>query len=350
MPATPKNPISHNKKSVEEIFAKIKQDHAESLTPPNGWATFHADFSPMNEFAETSSDPDFMKQVAPEKRAYNLLKIGTDAELFLTEQGTNKPVPVCGLVGGTKTEPKPVSSLGDGFAVQEDNVMLEFNVPPAGTATEFVGSIEKMMKYLVSEMGSKGLALNAKSIMTFEPSQLTSDQARTFGCEPDFCVWTRSVNEINSLDPLMAVMRTAAAHVHVSYQHFGQAPDLVDQEVLIRALDMHVGAPSVLKWPDSIQRRARYGKAGAFRPKPYGLEYRVLGNEWIKSEESVRWVFERVEATCRWLTAYGKMGQTTASRALLANRTGIESAINTGNLECAREIAKESDRWLAKYA
>jgi hypothetical protein len=38
---------------------------------------------------------------------YELLQVGTDAELFLTNS-KNEPVPVCGLVGGTKEEPLPV--------------------------------------------------------------------------------------------------------------------------------------------------------------------------------------------------------------------------------------------------
>jgi hypothetical protein len=34
-----------------------------------------------------------------------------------------------------------------------------------------------------------------------------------------------------------------------------------------------------------------YGAAGAFRPKPYGVEYRVLSNAWLQSEELMAWVY-----------------------------------------------------------
>jgi hypothetical protein len=40
-------------------------------------------------------------------------------------------------------------------------------------------------------------------------------------------------------------------------------------------------------------RRELYGKAGAFRPKPYGVEYRVLSNRWLNSEALIRWVYNQ---------------------------------------------------------
>ena len=37
-----------------------------------------------------------------------------------------------------------------------------------------------------------------------------------------------------------------------------------------------------------------YGKAGAFRPKPYGMEYRVLSNFWLTSDVHMGNVFHLV--------------------------------------------------------
>src|SRR3546814_7881426 len=35
-----------------------------------------------------------------------------------------------------------------------------------------------------------------------------------------------------------------------------------------------------------------YGAAGAFRTKPYGVEYRVLSNAWLKDSNLMSWVYK----------------------------------------------------------
>jgi hypothetical protein len=36
-----------------------------------------------------------------------------------------------------------------------------------------------------------------------------------------------------------------------------------------------------------------YGRAGAFRPKPYGVEYRVLSNVWLRESSMVKWIWNQ---------------------------------------------------------
>lgn len=64
---------------------------------------------------------------------------------------------------------------------------------------------------------------------------------------------------------------------------------------IIAHLDLFLGVPSILLDKDT-ERRKMYGKAGAFRSKPYGVEYRVLSNFWIANEELVTWCFNNVKA------------------------------------------------------
>ncbi|OYV41139.1 MAG: hypothetical protein B7Z80_02685 [Rhodospirillales bacterium 20-64-7] len=60
-------------------------------------------------------------------------------------------------------------------------------------------------------------------------------------------------------------------------------------------MDYFLGIHSLL-WDKDGTRRKLYGKAGAFRPKPYGMEYRVLSNRWLDSPDLTRWVYNTVQA------------------------------------------------------
>ena len=59
--------------------------------------------------------------------------IGADPEILLRDSDYLYRS-VEGLIGGTKNAPVPIEGLPSGFGAQEDNVMLEFNIPPATTA------------------------------------------------------------------------------------------------------------------------------------------------------------------------------------------------------------------------
>jgi len=53
---------------------------------------------------------------------------------------------------------------------------------------------------------------------------------------------------------------------------------------------------SSLSWDNDDRRRELYGKPGSFRPKPYGVEYRVLSNMWLKSISTQKFVFDAAKA------------------------------------------------------
>lgn len=234
---------------------------------------------------------------------YELIMLGTDTELFLRDVVTGLPISAEGLVGGTKAEPLPVLG-GHGYAVQEDNVMVEFNVPPAETANAFDGHIKNMLDYLKASFAPRGMQLLASPSMAFHPKQLQTKQAQHFGCEPDYCAWSLTENDVDKNNPLLETTRTAGGHVHVSFTQNGGDPSLEDIILLVKSLDMHLGIPSIMCDQDKV-RRTVYGKAGAFRIKKYGefngLEYRVLSNFWIKSQEYRKWVFTSVERAMDFL-------------------------------------------------
>lgn len=236
-------------------------------------------------------------------REFKIQQVGSDSELFLTNS-EGESVPVCGLVGGTKEEPIPVLDK-PGFAVQEDNVMLEFNIPPASSAKEFSQDMSRMLDYLKERMKEKNLTLNPESLAQFkELSLIEHPQAMVFGCQPDLCVWTRSINEPTSHEMMsfptlngVVSYRVAGAHVHVSFTCAGEESSLVEKELMVKALDCYVGLPlTIISSMKDRDRRKFYGRAGAFRIKPYGIEYRVLGGSILSTGSSTyEYMFNQVK-------------------------------------------------------
>ena len=164
--------------------------------------------------------------------------IGCDPEFFLLKKG--KPHSAIGLVGGTKEEPKPLRKQG--FSIQEDNVAVEFNIPPAYSHEEFIESIAYVMENLKKRL--KGFTPSEDSALEFEQEQLLHPKALEFGCEPDFNAWTKQMNPRPIAENHL--LRSAGGHVHV-----GTKEDPIE---VIRAMDLFLGVPSI-KIDSKGQRR-----------------------------------------------------------------------------------------------
>lgn len=221
------------------------------------------------------------------------ITIGADPEMFLIKDG--KFYPVIGLLGGTKEHPKK-AGIG---AVQEDNVMAEFNIPPATSADAFSSSIKQMIEVVETSTKRYGCSLAIVPYATFDYELLKHPQATHMGCDPDFNAWEGDINPRPSIEEIKNI-RTASGHVHIGTDSVNERPDY--RMMLVRACDMFLGVPSILLDSDPVRRRY-YGKAGAFRPKPYGIEYRVLSNFWISTDRYRKWVFKQaVKAASAYLS------------------------------------------------
>lgn len=209
-----------------------------------------------------------------------MFTIGADPELFLKNKD-NKLISVVGLIGGTKHEPLPI---GNGCAIQEDNVAAEFCIPACDNASQFVNSINYSLSNIRERAEKLGLTpaiLTASA--SFDADQLMSMAAKTFGCDPDYNAYTGKANPRPKASDKS--LRSAGGHVHVGTTN--------KPEDMIKCLDLLLGVPSVLLDEDE-RRRQLYGKAGSFRYKPYGVEYRTLSNYWIWSDKTIEWVYHQV--------------------------------------------------------
>jgi hypothetical protein len=210
--------------------------------------------------------------------------IGCDPEVFFL-RGDNV-YPAIGMIGGTKEEPIPCN----GGALQEDNVMAEFNTDPVMSANSF----DQIVKTVLSEV--EKIAITNQCTVGTQASkninQITLDcfpMSKQFGCDPDYNAYTMKVNK--TPDP-ESTLRTCAGHIHVGYDVDG-GHSMEASSYLVKYLDAYVGTFCVLQDKDT-RRMSRYGKAGAFRPKPYGTEYRVPSNFWIFRSSLRKEMFKRV--------------------------------------------------------
>jgi len=258
--------------------------------------------------------------------------IGTDPELFLmNEQGL---VSAENKFGGTKSEPRPLPR--EGFFIQEDNVMVEFNIPPAKKVQDLKDSIEYMLDYI--QVGAQQFDCNINKLSSgrFDKKELATEQAQTFGCEPDFNAYTEEPNgDIICDDPLF---RTCGGHIHIGYDN----PMDMQSIKLVKALDLTLGLPSLLIDKDK-ERRKLYGSAGSYRLKSFGVEYRTLSNFWIFDQKHIDWVWEGVYAAIDLINsgAYDQM-----KNSILFKR--IPEVINSNNKEEAFNLIQIISKTLKK--
>lgn len=210
------------------------------------------------------------------------MRLGSDPEVFTVDVQTGKFLSIIGCIGAGKHDPLQIEGMAPGFTLQEDNVALEFGIPPASNADEFVSHIQSVMKAGLSKL--PGRAFSNLSCTVFPADQMEDPMAFIFGCEPDFNAWTGQENP--RPEPPHPFLRSAGGHIHIETQ--------LDKKNVIRACDLFLGVPSVLM-DNGVERKKIYGKAGACRWKPYGVEYRTLSNFWVFDEKLIRWAWRQCE-------------------------------------------------------
>ena len=258
------------------------------------------------------------------------LLVGCDPELFLKDRATGFPVSAFGLIPGTKKEPHGVP---DGM-VQVDGMAAEFGCTAAATADVFDQSIVSVLASLRDMVPPElDFAIQPSIIMPDDVLAVMPDEAKELGCDPDFNAYTMDENP--RPERPQPGLCTASGHIHIGLgnfpdyrgpQHFAQMAELV------RMADRFVGTMSVLMDADPT-RRVLYGKAGAFRVKPYGCEYRVPSNAWITTSRRRKLMFTLVERTLQHLMS---------ERCDVHNvpDEDVVTAINTSNQPECRAILK----------
>ncbi len=221
----------------------------------------------------------------------HITHLGCDPELFL-QNTAGKFISSVGLIGGSKQFPMPI---GEGCAVQEDNVSVEFNTPPCANVDQFIAAIKHNISFCQERAQELGLKLSIVPSAVFDDDQLQTEAAQEFGCEPDYNAWKGGAQNPRPKAG-DANLRSAGGHIHVE-------SDLFPLD-LAKAMDVFVGCP-MIEFDTDQGRRQLYGKPGAFRKKSYGIEYRSPSNAWILSDDKIRWVWDQTEKAIQFVADGG---------------------------------------------
>jgi hypothetical protein len=250
--------------------------------------------------------------------------VGCDPEVFVKQAGVFKSAH--NLIRGDKKNPFKVRS----GAVQVDGMALEFNIDPAASEDEFLFNVQDVFNQMVQMVPAYEVVVSP--VAHFDPAYLKAQPAEALelGCDPDYNAWTQDVNPRPDGD---RPMRTASGHVHIGFTEGADTDDLVHKHrgaIIAKQLDYYLGLPSLIFDKDT-ERREMYGKAGALRYKPYGVEYRTLSNAWLRTEKSIRWVYRNAV----------KGVQALIDGNALADKYGdIQNIINTSNVKEAMKIIR----------
>jgi len=212
------------------------------------------------------------------------ITVGADPEMFAMKGG--QYFSAFGMVPGDKENPHKVNY----GAVQVDGMALEFNIDPADSADSFLFNIKSVMAQLRAM--TPGYEVVADPVARFSPEYMAQQPlaALLLGCDPDYNAWNSQENiKPDSTLPI----RTGAGHIHLGWADgVAITEDHINIcERIVKQMDFYLGLPSLL-YDAAVERRSMYGKAGAYRPKSYGLEYRVLSNRWLADDRLITWAYK----------------------------------------------------------
>lgn len=215
------------------------------------------------------------------------LKLGCDPEFALRKDG--KFVSAEGIVPGDKLNPHRVKK----GSVQVDGFACEIGTDPASSAEEFADNVETVLEELrVFTRGYEHVYPLDHVIYDEDVFLRQSEKGQELGCDPDFNAYTRVANP--SPVPNPRSLRVFAGHIHLGWADGEDVTDMnhfMDCVAATKQMDCYLGAPS-LAWNNGTVRRSMYGKAGAFRVKPYGVEYRTPDNGWLASRDRMKLIFQ----------------------------------------------------------
>lgn len=234
-------------------------------------------------------------------KSIDKILIGADPEFGVFDKKINRLVSAHDLIPGTKNEPHKVN----GGAIQVDGLMVEINIDPAETADQFISNKNKVLAELRKWLPEDRYNFIFEPVIVFDPGYFDSlpEEVKMLGCSPDFDAWhSGGINPPPEPIHGLPSLRTCSGHIHIGWTSDADVTDtshLWDCRSIVRLLDCHLYERLLKKADKDFIREKMYGKLGSFRPKSYGVEWRVPSNWWMKNDQSTKVMFIAVRDTMR---------------------------------------------------
>ena len=200
-------------------------------------------------------------------------KVGFDPEVFVRDLASGRVIPGFEIRPGRKLSPAaalgPTDVYPDGFALEfatEPRTCLAFATDATQTGLRLAARAAEKVGGELSLVD----VVHIPNLRDYRPQQIA------LGCSPSENAYdTRA--ELPE-DPYELPFRTIGCHIHFGRREATSEalyPEAV--QPIVQALDFVVGPvmTSLLAGLEDPLRRTVYGRAGEFRYKPYGFEYRV---------------------------------------------------------------------------
>lgn len=225
--------------------------------------------------------------------------IGADPEVFVYDNKDRKYVSFHEHIAGTKREPLP-RHYG---ALQIDGLAVEFNIKPAPNLFTFLRNINHALADIDILLFKQSTPEHEYVTHVAPYAEFNSDIFETvppenlvLGCEPDYNAEEGGSINVMNPDAGAQLFRTAGGHIHIGWHSQGEFVNPFEEAHMRDCIDLvqimdHTLYPMSLLFDREARRHQLYGKPGAFRPKPYGVEYRVLSNAWLKNPNLTAWVY-----------------------------------------------------------
>ena len=257
--------------------------------------------------------------------------IGSDPEAFIVNDISGLVVSAKRFTDGTKNEPEIIDTVYDGngkdrgnWALLNDNILIEGNVPPAKDVVEFVNHMTTLWNMMNNRALTRNAHLHNSDCETISEALLQTDEAKEFGCSSFRDAWNENV-EIET-PQLNGNYRPAGCHIHLGLDNVSDSLKMA----IVRAFDMFVTLPAIDITGMNYRTSNLYGILGACRIKSYGVECRSLGGTFF-NPKYFAWIYDNVKKAINFAVE---------NEDLLVNLPSITTYIGEDRIAKVREYKK----------